>query len=127
MEHSGTLDIRPIGAPESAYAAYTHDALIDAFYESEGSPEIGRELSTRLFQHAGLTGDPAQEPLIGRDGAQVQHNNQPLTLADYVNFAADHHFEALEPILDFLMTKPGEHEYETTRAIMLSRLNIAGR
>ncbi|HVV66925.1 MAG TPA: hypothetical protein VHB72_02535 [Candidatus Saccharimonadales bacterium] len=104
----------------------SHAELIDRFYETEGDPAIGRELSVRLFKHACLASDPSTTPLIGRDGKQVQGDNGPLTLADYVNFATAHHPHALEGILDFLMEQPGTPEYEETRTDMIGRLS-AGR
>ncbi|HKU18023.1 MAG TPA: hypothetical protein VJP80_02005 [Candidatus Saccharimonadales bacterium] len=110
----------------SPYAGFEHSMLIDRFYETEGDPDIGRELSVRLFAHAGLEGDPRVVPLIGRDGTQVQGSDGPLTLADYVNFAARHHIDALEGILSFLMMEPGQEDYVAVRATMLSRLG-AGR
>ncbi|HSX07204.1 MAG TPA: hypothetical protein VLG92_05800 [Candidatus Saccharimonadia bacterium] len=112
--------------PEAAspYAEFGHAELIGQFYETEGDPDIGRELSVRLFEHAGLTIDPRVAPLIGRDGMQVRESDGPLTLSDYVNFAARHHLEALEEILDFLMKKPGEQDYEATRATIAGRLSL---
>lgn len=111
----------------SPYAEIGHTELIGEFYATEGDPDIGRELSVRIFEHAGFDGDPRAVPLNGRDGTQVQENGQSLTLADYVNFAAVHHFEALENILEFLMMKPGEQDYVTMRATILSRLEPRNR
>lgn len=110
----------------SPYAELSHAQLIGQFYETEGDTNIGRELSDRLFRHAGLTIDPNVTPLLGRDGKQIQEGGASLTLTDYVNYAAGHHFEALEGILDFLLTQPGDGNYEAAQAAMLSRLN-AGR
>jgi hypothetical protein len=112
-------------SPEAAsvYDTLAHAELIDQFYVTEGDPDIGRELSVRLFAHADFADDPRTAPLIGGDGAQVQEDGQPLKLADYVNFAARHHFEALESILDFLLMTPGTQDYETMRATMLGRLS----
>jgi len=108
-----------VQSPEvSAYASIDNAALIVKFYEMGADPDIGRELSARLLAHAGYTGDPAAEPLVGKDGKQVQNTETgtPLTLADYVNFATEHHFYALERILNFLYTTPGEPEYIEGRA-----------
>jgi len=111
----------------SPYAELMHAELIDRFYESEGDPAIGTELSVRLFAHAGLEIDPRTAPLLGRDGNPVKQGDRTLMLADYVNYAAGHHFEALEGILDFLMTKPGDENYDTTRATIAGRLSPSGR
>lgn len=119
---------KPESSPEDAspFAAFSHRALIDRYYETEGSPNVGLELSIRLFRHAGLVGDPTIMPLIGRNGAQVEEGGRPLMLADYVNFAAKHHFEAVESILDFLTMQPGTQDYDAMRASMVGRLE-AGR
>jgi hypothetical protein len=106
-------------APEEAkYDKIGSPALIVRFYESGLDQEIGRVLSARLLAHAGYPGDPSTEPLNGRDGKQVEDSDtgKSLTLADYVNYAAEHHFYALEGILDFLHTQPGEADYEKGRA-----------
>ncbi len=111
----------------SPFAAYDHPTLIDKFYESEGDPNIGKELAIRLFAHAGVgTADPNTAPLIGRDGAQVQGEEGPLVLADYVNYAAVHHFRYVEGILGFLLVHPGEEEYEAGRTAMIARLEGSG-
>lgn len=110
----------------SPYAEFEHPALIEAFYETEGNPDIGVELAVRMFAHAGIAEDPRAQPLIGRTGAQIEVNGKPLTLADYVNYAADNHIDALPGILGFLMTNPGEPDYETMRTTMQDRLE-AGR
>lgn len=110
---------------ESLYVAIESDELIGRFYETEGDPDIGRELSIRLFEHAEFPDDPETTPLIGRDGEQVQEDGQSLMQAEYVNFAARHHFEALETILDFLMMEKGSPDYGTMRAAMLARLGVA--
>lgn len=114
--------------PEAAspYAEVGHRDLIDRFYETEGDPSVGAELSARLFEYAGLAVDPSVAPLIGRDGRQVEENGRPLTLSDYVNYAAGHHFEALEGILGFLMQRPGEQGYDTARAAIVGRLSAGG-
>lgn len=100
------------------YRGIENAALVVKFYEMGADPEIGRELSLRLMAHSGYAGDPATEPLIGKDGKPVldAETGQPLTLADYVNFATEDHFYAVEGILNFLHTKPGEPEYEEGRA-----------
>lgn len=102
----------------SPYADIDNAALIVQYYEKDLDSDIAKELSVRLLTHAGYTGDPTTEPLIGRDGGQIQdaETGKPLTLADYVRFASEHHFYALEGILDFLYTKPGEPDYEQGRA-----------
>lgn len=111
----------------SPYAEFETAALVDRFYETEGDPTIGTELSVRLLGHARFAGDPRTTPLVGRDGAQVQVDGRPLVLADYVNYAAQHHFYAVGEILDFLSMKPGTQEYVSTRAAMMGRLNPTGR
>ncbi len=113
-EHKGA-NTPPEAAP---YSGIGNAALVVKFYEMGADPDIGRELSLRLMAHAGYTGDPVAEPLTGKDGKPVQdaETGQPLTLADYVNFATEHHFYALEGILNFLHTTPGEPEYEEGRA-----------
>lgn len=112
-EHEGA-NMPPEVAP---YDGIGNAALIVKFYEMGADPEIGRELSVRLLAHAGYTGDPTTEPLTGKEGKRVQdaETGQLLTLADYVNFATEHHFYALEDILNFLHTKPGEPKYEEGR------------
>jgi len=111
----------------SPYAEFGHAELIDRFYETEGDPAIGTELSVRLFAHAGVPADPRTEPLRGRDGTQVQLGGKLLMLADYVNYAAMHHFEAVEDILSFLMMQSGTQDYEMVRATMVGRLSSSGR
>lgn len=110
----GSIPAPPEVAP---YEGIGNAALIVKFYEMGADPDIGRELSARLLAHAGYIGNPAVEPLTGRDGEQVQdaETSEPLTLADYVNFATQHHFYALEDILNFLHTKPGDPKYEEGR------------
>lgn len=114
----------PAARAESQFDVIAHPELIDIFYETEGDAEVGRELSVRIFEHAGFPADPTTTPLIGRDGKPVQQDGKGLTLADYVNFAAQHHFEAVESILDFLMMEKQSPNYETMRATILARLNI---
>lgn len=107
------------------YVALENPVLINQFFKTKGNPDIGRELSIRYFEHAGFTGDPLTTPLIGRDGKQVQHNGQLLVLADYVNFAADHHFEALtvpKGVFESLLMEPGTPDYEDMCASVLARL-----
>lgn len=106
------------------YGGIGNADLIVKFYEMGADSDIGRELSVRLLAHAGYAGDPTTEPLTGKDGKQVQDSEtgKPLTLADYVNFATEHHFYALEGILNFLHTKPGEPEYEEGRAAYVGYL-----
>jgi hypothetical protein len=119
--HEPEIGISP--EADSPYNTLAHAELIDRFYATEGDPDMGRELSIRLFAHADFADDPMTAPLIGGDGKRVQEDGKPLVLADYINFAAGHHFEALESILDFLMMEPGTPDYETMRATMLGRLN----
>lgn len=132
MNHDTRAEAYGSAAPddrlmESPYAQYSHGALIDQYYESEGRDyAIGEELGIRLFEHAGLAGDPRSMPLVGRGGPQFAENGRPLMLSDYVNFAAQRHIEALEEILDFLKMEPGTTDYENVRSVMLGRLN-AGR
>lgn len=111
----------------SPFADESHMSLIGSFYATEGDPTIGRELSARLFAHAGLANDPATLPLIGPDGRQVQGGDgSPLTLVDYVNYAAVHHPHAIEGILDFLTMQPGQPDYMAVRGTMFDWLT-AGR
>ena len=116
--HTATHDVSNRPPEGSPYAEISHEDLIVQFYESGADPVIGRELSGRLLTHAGFTGDPTTEPLTGSDGQPVfdATTRKPLMLVDYVPFAADHHLYALEGILSFLYTKPGEPEYESGRA-----------
>ncbi|HSX46245.1 MAG TPA: hypothetical protein VLG27_04585 [Candidatus Saccharimonadia bacterium] len=102
----------------SPFASVSDPELIARFYESGADPAIGRELSVRLLAHARYKGDPTTEPLTHKSGTPVldEATGQPLTLADYVPYAADHHLWALEQILSFLYTSPGEPEYEDGRA-----------
>lgn len=123
--HGGETVLSPEAA--SPYAEFGHAELIDRFYATEGDPAIGTELSVRLLAHAGIPVNPRTAPLIGRDGRQVLLDGKPLALADYVNYAARHHFEAVEGILDFLMLQPGTQDYELKHATMMSRLNPSGR
>jgi len=120
--------VEMISSPEAVppYAELGHADLVDRFYATQGDPVIGRELSIRLFAHADIPIDPGTAPLIGRDGTQIQLDGRPLTLADYVNYAAGHHLEAVESILNFLMAQPGTQDYEATHATIQSRLNIGG-
>ena len=112
----------------SPYAEFGHAELIDQFYASEGNPVIGEELSVRLFRHAGIAVDPKTAPLVGRNGAQVVgEGGKPLTLSDYVNYAAGHHFEAVPEILDFLTMQPDTPDYDRMRIAMLSRLGVGAR
>jgi hypothetical protein len=136
MGYEATLGALPAPAAEMAapaaevvspYAEIGHDDLIGMFYDADGDPAIGRALSVRLFEHAAIPVDPAREPLIGRDGKQVVHQGKPLTLEDYVNYAAEHHFEAVDEILDILRKTPDDPDYVETREAMLDRLNVAAR
>nr|MDQ3094129.1 hypothetical protein [bacterium] len=77
----------------------------------------------RIFKHAGFNIDPRTTPLTGKDGAQVISEGRPLTLADYVNYAAVHHFEALESILGFLEMQKGNTDYEAMSKAIVGRLN----
>lgn len=120
-----TGDYIPPPNPESPFAAVEHAALIEKFYETEGDPDIGRELSLRILAHAEFPGNPIATPLIGRDGMPVQQDGVSLSLADYVNFAVGHHFEAVESILDFLMMQKGSPDYDTMRAAIVARLNAS--
>lgn len=108
----------------SAFAEIEHAELIDRYYRTQGEDlGIGRELALRLFEHAGFPRDPRGLPLIGRDNTPVLGNDgKPLMLVDYVNWAAEHHTEALPSILDFLLMAPGTIDYEGTRAAMLARI-----
>ena len=110
----------------SAYEGIGHDDLIGMFYETMGDPDIGRELSVRLFDHAGLAIDPTSVPLMGRDGLQVDKDGVGLTLADYINYAADHHFEAVGSILSFLSMKPGDADYQGIQVGIIARLQAGG-
>lgn len=100
-----------------------HSDLIDRFYESEGDPVIGTELSVRIFQHASFMGDPIVTPLLGGNGEQVIDDGKPLVLADYINFATKHHPDAVEQILDFLLLEAGTKEFEDIKSVILRRLN----
>jgi hypothetical protein len=110
----------------SPFADTGHAALILQFYETGADPTIGRELSVRLLAHAGYAGDPTAEPLTGNDGRRVLDTatGRPLVLADYVNYATNHHIYALEDILNFLHTKPGEPDYERGRAAYAGYLEV---
>ena len=114
---------------EAPYGGIGNADLIVKFYEMGADSDIGRELSVRLLAHAGYTGDPTVEPLTDKDGEQVQdsESGKLLTLADYVNFATEHHFYALEGILNFLHTMPGEPEYEEGRAAYAGYLDTSRR
>lgn len=123
------MEIKPskkLQIPEAriAYAELEHSTLINKFYATEGDKDIGRELAIRLFEHAGYEGDPGTTPLIGRNGFQLIDDNNRLTLADYVNYAAGHHFDAIGEILDFLQMEPGESNYEGWRNAMFGRLGV---
>lgn len=109
----------------SPYAGIEHTELIGMFYESKGNPDIGRELSVRLFTHAGGIDDVENTPLLRRDGTQVFDENTPLVLADYVNFAVKHHFNAVESILSFLMMSPGEPDYEAMKETVQEWMGVA--
>lgn len=100
-----------------------HQDLIDMFYESEGDLDIGRELSSRLFKHAGIDIDLSRMPLLKSDGNQVIEDGVSLTMQDYVNYAASNHFYALESILSFLLMQPGERDYEDSKKTMLDKIN----
>lgn len=108
---------------ERSYGGVGSLDLIVEFFDSDVDQAIGRELSVRIMEHAGFPGDPDTAPLIGSDGSQIEKDGNPLTLADYINYAVDHHFEAVESILTFLLMERGSPEYETMRAAMLTRLN----
>ena len=97
---------------------------IDEYYEKEGDPVIGRELSVEFFRHADISTDPSTTPLIGRDGEPIQGDEGPLTLADYVNFAAQRHPYALSEILDFLLKRPGTQSYQDAREVILGRFKF---
>lgn len=97
--------------------------LIGQFYETKGDPAIGRELSIRLLEHAGLGRGVSDRPLAGRDGRQVVAGDRPLVLADYVNYAAEHHFAALDEVFNFFLMQEGTPDYEAARAGMLARIN----
>jgi hypothetical protein len=101
-------------APEVSPFADVGDAdLIERFFDSEGDPAIGRELSIRLLKHANYVGDPTTEPLL-KEGKPMfdEASQRTLTLADYVYYANKNYFWALEEILDFLYTEPGSSEYQ---------------
>lgn len=105
----------------------SHDDLVGAFFEVEGADhEMGRELSLRLLDHAGLPRDLGQMPLIDNDGNLVQMNATVVTVSDYVNYAAVHHLHAIPGILDFLTTTPGSSEYDAGQTVLTERLK-AGR
>jgi hypothetical protein len=110
----------------SPYAEIGHRDLIDAFYAEE-DPAVGRELSVRLLAHAGFQGDATTEPLRHANGEQIRdpETGDPLTLADYVNYAAEHHLFALPGILSFLRTTPGDDNYRSGRLTTLSMARIS--
>jgi|GEM_PF-3705847 hypothetical protein len=99
------------------------DDLIDLFYDTEASPEVSEELSIRLFEHAEFDGDPKSTPLNDQNGVQVVEGNTPLMLSDYIKYASNHHFYALDGIFEFFNTAPGQPEYEATRASIINRLS----
>jgi hypothetical protein len=106
----------------STYADLDHIDLIGEFLDKQ-DPEMGRALSVRLFAHADLRVDPYATPLVGRDGKQVEQDGKSLVLADYVGYAAEHHGDAMEEILGFLLTEPGDKDYDSMRAAISGRLN----
>ncbi len=114
----------PQRSPEAAasYAELSHIDLISEFLE-EQDPDVGRALSARLFAHADLRVDPYITPLVGRDGKQIEQDGRSLVLADYVGYAVEHHGDAMEAILGFLLTEPGDGDYETTQAAIVGRLS----
>ncbi len=115
------------------YTQMDHLELVRAFYQANGeNPVASRELSLRIFKHAeqaGYAGDPATDPLMGRDGNQVQDPDTGAYLmnADYVSYAVKHHRHALEGIVGFLFTQPGDDDYNTGAAIILGRTSTAQR
>jgi hypothetical protein len=119
MGHESFSSWRP-EAP--AYADLDHIDLIGDFLDTQ-DPNMGRALSARLFAHAGLEVDPYTTPLRGRDGTQVEQDGRSLVLADYVGYAAEHHGDAMEEILGFLLTDKKHEDYISMQAAISDRLN----
>ena len=109
-------------APRPSYADVDSVELVGIFYDTEGDLTVGKELSSRVFEHAGFSGELSTVPLVGRDGSQIQEDGRALMLIDYINFAARHHFDAVPAILDFLSMDKGSQDFETMRAVIVDRL-----
>ena len=117
------------GVEIDPYAAMSHEELIGAFVNSQGEPAIGTVISIRTFVHAGFKGDPTTTPLRGRDGRQIEENGRPLMLADYHNYAASHHFDYLESILeftlDFLNQEKGSDKHQEMCRFIMAQAGIS--
>jgi hypothetical protein len=119
-------EIFPGQSPEApTYAELDHIGLISEFLDTQ-DPKMGRALSVRLFAHAELEVDPYTTPLVGRDGVQIEQDGRPLVLADYVGYAAEHHGQAMETILGFLLTESRDEGYNSMQAAISGRLNPNG-
>lgn len=104
----------------SPYEGMLSPELIDRFFATRGNHEVGRELGVRLLRRLGFPADhdPTAEPLMGRSGEQLELDGKAVMWADYVNYAAFDHFDAIGDLFDALTDDSDGQAFKRAQAAM---------